>query len=210
MYCSKCGASIADNASFCSACGNATGGAGTTQTQVGVLPPPPPPPHVAAGTPALYAGFWLRVVAAIIDYLIIGVPLGAIFFGLIASSLPALMRMQGEGGAPMMIVFTILPRLIAFAVISLVGSWLYWAAMESSDWQATLGKKALGLYVTDMEGRRCSFGKTSGRFWGGRGIGAVPYLGGLYFLISCIMAGFTERKQALHDMIANCLVLRKA
>ncbi|MDE3111233.1 MAG: RDD family protein, partial [Acidobacteriota bacterium] len=45
--------------------------------------------------------------------------------------------------------------------------------------------------------------------WGGRGIGAVPYLGGLYFLISCIMAGFTERKQALHDMIANCLVLRK-
>lgn len=210
MYCSKCGAMVADGASFCSACGQPTASAGGTQTQAGVMPPPPPQAAVVAGTPVMYAGFWLRVVAAIIDYLIIGIPLGAIFFALMASSIPALMRMQGEGEAPMMIAFTILPRLIALGVISLVGSWLYWAALESSDWQATLGKKALGLYVTDMEGRRCSFGKTSGRFWGGRGIGAVPYLGGLYFLISCIMAGFTERKQALHDMIANCLVLRKA
>jgi uncharacterized RDD family membrane protein YckC len=148
------------------------------------------------------------VVAAIIDSLILGIPFGAIFFALIASSLPALTRMQGE--APMVIAAMILPRLLLFALISLVGSWLYWAGMESSEWQATLGKKALGLYVTDMEGRRTTFGKTSGRFWGGRGIGAVPYLGALYFLISCIMAGFTERKQALHDMIANCLVLRKA
>lgn len=148
------------------------------------------------------------MVAAIIDYLIIGIPLGAIFFGLIASSIPAMMRMQGE--PPMLLMMAILPRLIIIGVISLVGSWLYWAGMESTEWQATLGKKALGLYVTDMEGRRASFGKTSGRFWAGRGIGAVPYLGGLYFLISCIMAGLTERKQALHDMIASCLVLRKA
>jgi uncharacterized RDD family membrane protein YckC len=207
MYCSRCGAAVADGAAFCSACGQTTGAAASTQTEVAVLPPPPQP-QTAAAMPVLYAGFWLRVVAAIIDYLIIGIPLGAIFFGLIASSLPGFARMQGE--PPMLIVMAILPRLIAIWAISLVGSWLYWAGMESTDWQATLGKKALGLYVTDMEGRRASFGKTSARFWAGRGIAAVPYLGGLYFVISCIMAGLTEKKQALHDIIANCLVLRKA
>jgi uncharacterized RDD family membrane protein YckC len=209
MYCSRCGAAVADGVAFCSACGQSMGAVASTQTQVGVLPPPPPQPQIVAGVPVLYAGFWLRVVAAIIDSLIIGIPLGAIAFALIASSLPAIMRMQ-QGEAPIMVMATILPRLIVIGIIYLIGSWLYWAGTESSEWQATLGKKALGLYVTDMEGRRTTFGRTSGRFWAGRGIGAVPYLGGLYFLISCIMAGLTEKKQALHDMIANCLVLRKA
>jgi len=55
-----------------------------------------------------------------------------------------------------------------------------------------------------------SFGKASGRFFAGRGLGMVPYLGGLYYLVDCIMAGFTEKKQALHDMIAGCLVQRNA
>lgn len=211
MYCSRCGAAVADGVAFCGACGQSMGAAASTHTQVGVLPPPPPPPQsqVVAGVPVLYAGFWLRVVAAIIDSLIIGIPLGAIAFGLIASSLPAIMRMQ-QTEAPMVMMATILPRLIVIGIIYVIGSWLYWAGMESSEWQATLGKKALGLYVTDMEGRRTTFGRTSGRFWAGRGIGIVPYLGGLYFLISCIMAGLTERKQALHDIISNCLVLRKA
>lgn len=210
MFCSKCGAAVTDGAAFCGACGQATNSESSAQPQVGVGVGvvPPPPPQTAAGIPVLYAGFWLRVVAAIIDYLIVGIPLGAIFFALIASAMPALVRMEGQD--PMVIAMTILPRILVIAVISLAACWLYWALLESSEWQATLGKKALGLYVTDLEGRRATFGRTSGRFWGGRGIGAVPYLGGLYFLISCIMAGFTEKKQALHDMIANCLVLRKS
>jgi uncharacterized RDD family membrane protein YckC len=209
MYCSRCGTAVADGAAFCSSCGQSTGAASPTQTQVGVLPPPPPQPQVAAGTPVLYAGFWLRVVAAIIDGLILGIPLVAIGFALFASTLPLLMRMQG-GEPPMLIFAAIMPRVIVFGVIYIVGSWLYWAGMESSEWQATLGKKALGLYVTDMEGHRTTFGRTSGRFWAGRGVSIVPYLGGLYFIISCIMAGLTEKKQALHDMIANCLVMRRA
>lgn len=210
MYCSKCGRAVGDEAAFCGSCGQPTGATGAVQTQVGVLPPPPPlPPQTQAAVPigVLYAGFWLRVVAAIIDYLILGIPFGAICVAVFASALPELMRMQTE---PTMVLVTFLPRIIVIGVIYIVGAWLYWAGMEGSKWQATLGKKALGLYVTDMEGRPATFGRTSGRFWAGRGIGIVPYLGGLYFLISCIMAGFTERKQALHDMIANCLVLRKA
>jgi uncharacterized RDD family membrane protein YckC len=123
---------------------------------------------------------------------------------MIASAIPNLTHTQD----PMVIVMTILPRIFFLLLLSLAASWLYWALMESSTWQATLGKKALGLYVTDLAGNRASFGKTSGRFFAGRGIGYVPSIGGLYYLIDCIMAGFTEKKQALHDIIAGCLVQR--
>jgi uncharacterized RDD family membrane protein YckC len=208
MYCSRCGAAVADGVAFCSACGQSTGAAASTQTQVGVLPPPAPQPRVVAGPPVLYAGFWLRVVAAIIDGLALLIPFGLIGFALFASAIPALSRIQ-QGEPPMVVFAAIMPRLIIIGIIYFIGTWLYWAGMESSEWQATLGKKALGLYVTDMEGRRTTFGRTSARFWSGRGVRVVPSLGALYFLIDCIMAGLTEKKQALHDIIANCLVLRK-
>jgi len=205
MYCSKCGGMVPEGAAFCGACGQPIAGS------VPVAAPPPavgmPPYATPVPQPqVLYAGFWLRFVAAIIDGLILGVPLGLVFLMLFASALPSLTR----GADPMTVVLTVLPRVLLLLVVSLAGGWLYWALMESSAWQATLGKKVLGLYVTDLAGNRATFGRTSGRFFAGRGIGAVPYLGGLYFLISCITAGLTEKKQALHDMIAGCLVLRKA
>jgi uncharacterized RDD family membrane protein YckC len=75
--------------------------------------------------------------------------------------------------------------------------------MESSQYQGTLGKMALGLIVTDLQGRPLSFARASGRFFGKIITGMIP------FGIGYIMAGFTEKKQALHDMIAGCLVLRK-
>ena len=86
--------------------------------------------------------------------------------------------------------------------LSLCASWLYFALMESSEMQATVGKMALGLYVTDLEGRRVSFGKATARFFG-------KILSTMTLGIGYIMAGFTVRKQALHDLIAGCLVLRK-
>ena len=84
-----------------------------------------------------------------------------------------------------------------------LATWLYYASMESSTHQATLGKMALGLYVTDLNRQRLSFGRASGRFFAKLVSGLIP------FAIGYIMAGFTARKQALHDMIASCLVLRK-
>jgi uncharacterized RDD family membrane protein YckC len=216
MYCSKCGANVPDGAAFCNSCGQPTAGVAAGQPAAATPPPvagspvyaPPAQPGwqaPAARPPVAYAGFWLRFVAAIIDGIIIGIPFAPIFFLLIFSALPSIRGVRD----PMEMFTIIMPRLFLVLVVSLVGSWLYWGLMESSGWQATLGKKALGLYVTDLTGHRITFGRASGRFFAGRGLSYVLSIGGLYFLVDCICAGFTEKKQALHDMIASCLVLRK-
>jgi len=90
--------------------------------------------------------------------------------------------------------------LIYFGIIGFLLNWLYHTALESSSRKATLGKMAMGIVVTDMEGGRISFGRANGRFWS-------KILSGLFFSIGYIIAGFTERKQALHDLIAATLVV---
>ena len=79
---------------------------------------------------------------------------------------------------------------------------VYFALLESSERQATFGKMALGLKVTDLNGNRISFGQAVGR-------NLAKYISLVTLLIGYIMAGFTERKQALHDMIASTLVFKK-
>ena len=91
--------------------------------------------------------------------------------------------------------------LIIRGVFSALVSWIYEAALESSPYQATLGKMALGMKVTDLAGNRISFARATGRHF-------AKYVSGMIFFIGYIMAGFTERKQALHDMIAGTLVRR--
>ena len=83
-----------------------------------------------------------------------------------------------------------------------MAAWLYWALLESSPWQATLGKKALGLLVTDLQGRRITFARASGRYFG-------KLLSTIVLGTGYLMAGFTEKKQALHDILAGCLVTRR-
>jgi uncharacterized RDD family membrane protein YckC len=209
MICSSCGATVVDGTAFCGSCGRPIVGYNVSQTASAtpaVMGGAAPVASISAAGANLYAGFWLRVVAAIIDGFVIGIPLGIFAFLLILSAVPFITHTQD----PMAVVVTILPRIFFLLVVYLVASWLYWALMESSSWQATLGKKALGLRVTDLAGSRPTFGRASGRFFAGRGISCVPTVGGLYFLIDCIMAGFTEKKQALHDIIASCFVIRSA
>jgi uncharacterized RDD family membrane protein YckC len=88
------------------------------------------------------------------------------------------------------------------AAIRTVLNWLYFSLLESSSWQATLGKKALGLEVTDLAGRRISFGRATGRFF-------AKYISAIILMIGFLMAAFTEKKQALHDILAGTLVIRK-
>jgi hypothetical protein len=87
-------------------------------------------------------------------------------------------------------------------LLSIIAMWLYFALMESSPRMATLGKMAVGLVVTDADGQRIGFGRASARFFG-------KILSGLVFAIGFLMAGFTARKQGLHDMLASTLVLNK-
>lgn len=211
MFCSKCGAGVTEGSAFCKACGAPVAGMGAAPPasvpQVYAPVAGVSPPHVAA-SPApgvAYAGFWLRFVAALIDGILISIPLAPFLIGIFASAIPSLTRSSD----PFELMMTLLPRLALFLVLYAVGSWLYWSLLESSSWRATLGKKALGLYVTDIAGSRVSFGRSSGRFFAGRFLWMVPSIGGLYCLVDCICAGVTEKKQAVHDMIASCLVLRK-
>ncbi len=104
----------------------------------------------------------------------------------------------------------IIDWILLFLLLRLFGSnaggfsviiwWLYFALMESSTKQATFGKQIMGLKVTDMQGRRISFGKATGRFF-------AKLLSWMTLLIGFFLAFFTEKKQALHDIITNCLVL---
>lgn len=80
-------------------------------------------------------------------------------------------------------------------------AWLYYAYLESSSRQATFGKMLLSVRVTDLEGGRISFGRATGRHF-------AKYVSAFTLLIGYIMAGFTEKKQALHDMLAGTLVVR--
>jgi uncharacterized RDD family membrane protein YckC len=190
MFCSKCGASISDAATFCSACGQPTGG----------LPPAPMTGAAVVVQPAVqYAGFWLRFVAWIIDRIILQFASWIIAFPFVAS-----MGVEGifRGHVRPEDLFPFVGHMFRFFVIGLAIDWLYYALMESSAWQGTLGKKALGLEVTDLAGRRISFGRATGRFFG-------RIISGLTLLIGFIMAGFTARKQALHDILAGCLVIRR-
>lgn len=142
-----------------------------------------------------YAGFWIRVGAYIIDALILGVAqvLVMSIFGVgimgAASVAPGSEdAVAGAGG-------------LLINLISLAIGWLYFALLESGPWQATLGKKALGLVVTDSQGYRVSFGRATGRYFG-------KILSSIILMIGYIMVAFTERKQGLHDMIASTLVLK--
>ena len=86
-------------------------------------------------------------------------------------------------------------------VIGAAIGWLYYALQESSAAQATLGKRALGVRVTDLEGRRISFGRATGRLFA-----KIP--SALILMIGFLMQPFTAKKQALHDIIAGTLVLK--
>jgi uncharacterized RDD family membrane protein YckC len=191
LQCPKCGANVLDGAGFCNICGQRLDSVATREESSS-----PAPWGQTARAAVAYAGFWLRLVAYVIDSLVLG-----IFVGF--AILMPLMEKAGVSPNNPWTLFTSQSRQIAaINMLVTMAAWLYWALSESSPWQATLGKKALGLVVTDMEGRRITFARASGRYFGK--IISTVVLGAGYF-----MAGFTEKKQALHDILAGCLVTRK-
>ena len=207
MFCSKCGAALAADAAFCQSCGTPV-----ARSAFGSTPAAGVSPHAGVGAIAyasnvIYAGFWLRFVAYLLDSLILGFAILALlipFFFLMGgvAILESLPRHHGEQWEPAQIV-AFVTMLVTFAVVGTIAKWLYFAYLESGEKQATWGKQALGVYVTDLSGNPISFGRASGRFFAKIISGLIP------LWIGFIMAGFTERRQALHDMIASTLVLRR-
>lgn len=138
-----------------------------------------------------YGGFWVRVVAYIIDVVLmamVGAVIGLVFGGVVGASGG---DMSDPAGGPSMFL----------NLISLIIGIAYFAGMESSNWQATVGKKAMGLIVTDTDGNKITFLRALGRYF-------AKILSGLILFIGYIMIAFTERKQGLHDMIASTLVMK--
>jgi uncharacterized RDD family membrane protein YckC len=207
---------MADGAVFCSNCGQAFAvAAAVARAPMMSSPLAAPIAGGVATVPAYtgyaavprveYAGFWVRFLAFLIDNAVMGI-------GFVLILIP-LIFLTGLGGFIGEIhpnqdmndvgIFILFGLLFLAATVSLLLTWLYHALMESSEWQATVGKRLLGLVVTDMAGQRVSFGRATGRHFAKIITNMVPAF------IGYIMAGFTEKKQALHDMLAGCLVLRR-
>ncbi len=191
MFCPSCGTENSEGYNYCRQCGKPL-------REVTASPSPVP-------QPAKFAGFWLRFVAHMIDKLVLSIP--SVFLAVIAvislftnvESMEDLEDLERIEDLSELIPF--LATILVIAMVGVLVDWLYRALMESSSWQATLGKRALGIKVTDMNGHRISFLRASGRHFG-------KILSGLMLSIGFIMAGFTPKKQALHDMIAGTLVVR--
>jgi uncharacterized RDD family membrane protein YckC len=206
VFCAQCGSPLVPGATFCSNCGARV---------VVTLPDDPAAPAASAApatpatqetawaaaaavTPAVrYGGFWRRFWAVVLDGLIVNVvtvPVGMML------SLPTATLIDSDNiTAEQMVAY-----LSAYAMAAFIGTvvnWLYFALMESSKWQATLGKLALGLRVTGLAGRRIGFGRASGRFF-------AKMVSALTLGIGYVIQVFTARRQALHDLIAGTLIVR--
>ena len=152
-----------------------------------------------------YAGFWKRVAAYILDAIILYIPSMLIsnMMGDVAAKATLKDAIASAAGDPhlawaaQMHYYDVMwPALLISGVLA----WLYFAFCESSAWQATVGKLALGIRVTDMLGNRITFPRALGRY-------GAKIISTLIFLIGLLMVAWTQRKQGLHDLMAGTLVL---
>lgn len=206
LFCPHCGHMNDAQAAYCAKCGTAQP-TGPAQTPVAGTPAVAAAPAYGTGYSAPvtravgYGGFWIRLVAFIIDYMIVRVamiPFALLFFGrlVLFGMIP---RHGGYMGPDE--VLPVVGAAMKLVLVQVVIFWLYEALMTSSNKQATLGKMVFGLKITDTQGQRISFARASGRHFG-------KYLSFLIMCIGFIIAAFTPRKQALHDMMADTLVLK--
>ncbi|MCR9142204.1 MAG: RDD family protein [bacterium] len=178
------------------------------------------------------AGFWRRFAAYVIDGIVVGFitviamlvgfgllllvfPLSFSDFAAASSDLLASIGISagdlgvpasdddGESGSMLIIGVRLYLSWMLLQMLMLTPlwvGWLYFALMESSENSATLGKMALNIVVSDRFGRRITFERATGRYF-------AKIISGFTFGVGYLMAAFSSRKQALHDIIAGCLLL---
>lgn len=156
-----------------------------------------------------YAGFWLRFVAYIVDYIILQVIQSIVilpvlgFFGFTFFTFNETINWEDMSDGELIgLIISAISAGSTLALFSLAIAVVYYTLMEASKYQGTVGKIVLNLQVTDMDGRPLDVPKAFLRQ-----IGKI--VSGLILMIGYIMAGFTEKKQALHDMMAGALVVKK-
>lgn len=143
----------------------------------------------------MYAPFWKRAVAALLDLLVIASirQVSVILSVFIMYSITTVNNYKRV--YELLWIFD-----MARGVLVLLVLWSYFAIMESSKFQATFGKMAVGLRVVDREGKKITFRRATARFWS-------KSLSAITVLIGWFIAGFTKKKQALHDLVAGtCLI----
>jgi len=145
----------------------------------------------------LYAGFWNRLWALVFDkMLLLTISYSILFICIILGAITTGIVGEGDNIENIMGV-----TMIGYSAFLLIASWLYFAITESSSWRASIGKILLGIAVTDYEGRKISFGRATARYFAS----IISYL---LLLLGFVAAGFTPRKQTLHDLIAHTVVVR--
>lgn len=175
----------------------------------GYAPPGYAPPGYApqgyAGATG-YGGFWIRVGALMLDSIILSIPLGIlvviIMFVVFGGTMEAMQ--SGDQRAIEAAVASFLVMYAILTVLMLVMMWLYEAILTSSAAGATFGKRICGLRVVRSDGSRVGFGRATGRYFA-----KIIISGGFTFYIGYLMAAFTDRKRALHDMIADTVVVKR-
>lgn len=162
-------------------------------------------PHQEQKQPAQFAGFWWRFLSHIIDQIIISFVSWIFILPIFAVFGISMYSLREAGMNPEDATFLVAPFVLGITTISLVATaanWLYYALMESSKFQGTVGKILLNIKVTDVDFQRVSFARATGRYFG-------KILSGMILMIGYIMAGLTENKQALHDILAGCYVVKE-
>lgn len=204
MYCMNCGARVVDNARFCATCGaqvisSSANAGGASYAPMGAAHASQSPTSRLTSSGYVegvepnheYAGFLKRFAAQLIDGFILSVCSYALGFGVAFVLLDEYSTAEDVDSISGFIFLLVI-----------VGYWLYFAIQESSEYQATIGKRALGIVVTDEYGRRLSFGRATGRYW-------AKWLSYLTFFIGFLIAAFTAKRQALHDLVASTLVVNR-
>ena len=174
MFCRKCGTENVDGANYCKVCGdNLIGGELKSES-------------------AEFANPWKRLAAAIIDGLI-----------LMAISIPfhMLLEIPGSGMVDMSEMFNT-SKINNLNLIMIIVRWLYFAIQESSEKQATVGKRAMGIVIGDKDGNRISFARATGRHF-------AKILSVITCYIGFLIIFFTEKKQGLHDLVASTYAYEK-
>ncbi|MGA7828139.1 MAG: RDD family protein [Geobacteraceae bacterium] len=184
MICHRCGKIFPEGCQFCPGCGLELSGAAPPEA-----PAVAPAQQTGPSFPVLYAGFWRRVVAYLVDRFLLGfVNLFLCVFFFFLSG----MEWSNDN---------LQTLYLTSAVFGFLLKWLYFTLLESSLLQATLGKALICIKVTDEQGCRISLLRANGRYW-------AKILSTLTLGFGYLMAGFTRRKQALHDFVAGTLVVR--